>query len=157
MPVRRARRGRRLPLATVSVAALVALATAALLASFVGGHGTTEPAAAPAPSAKPAVATPKAKPALVAVRARPRARHRARAPLTLAAVRGTCWLSVRVGSAEGRVLFQRFLRPGRTIRFGLKHPLWIRLGAPWNVDARIGGRRLALPGRTGNVLVRAPA
>jgi Domain of unknown function (DUF4115) len=75
----------------------------------------------------------------------------------LTAVRGSCWLQVRVGSSSGRVVAEQTLRPGQTARFGLAKPLWIRLGAPWNVDASLGRRSVtaSLPTRTGNVLVSA--
>ncbi len=32
-------------------------------------------------------------------------------------------------------------------------PLWIRVGAPWNVDATLNGKRAQLPSSTGNVVV----
>jgi cytoskeletal protein RodZ len=36
---------------------------------------------------------------------------------------------------------------------GGAHRLWIRIGAPWNVDASLNGKRTQLPATTGNVLV----
>ena len=50
---------------------------------------------------------------------------------------------------------ERTLQQGQTARFGLKRPLWIRLGAPWAAAPAIGGRSVtsALPALTGNVLV----
>lgn len=77
--------------------------------------------------------------------------------LTLTSARGTCWLSVRVGSATGRVVDEQTLRQGQMVRFGLGKPLWIRLGAPWNVNAAIGVRPVtdALPSRTGDILATA--
>jgi hypothetical protein len=77
--------------------------------------------------------------------------------LVLTAARGTCWLQVRVGSSTGRVVIEETLQPGGTARFGLRQPLWIRLGAPWNVEAAIGHRSVtaSLPAKTGNVLVSA--
>jgi Helix-turn-helix domain/RodZ C-terminal domain len=77
--------------------------------------------------------------------------------LVLTAARGSCWLSVRIGSDAGPTVFERTLQQGQTVRFGLRRALWIRLGAPWNLDATIGGRPVisALPPRTGNVIVTA--
>jgi hypothetical protein len=74
--------------------------------------------------------------------------------LVLTAARGSCWLWVRIGSAGGRTTYMRTLQPGQTLRFGLRRPLWIRLGAPWNIDAAIGQRSLnqLLPIQTGDVL-----
>jgi len=72
--------------------------------------------------------------------------------LTLAAARGDCWLAVRMGSSTGRVVYEGVLRIGQMARFGLRKPLWVRLGAPWNLDATIGRRSVtsALPDRTGD-------
>jgi hypothetical protein len=72
--------------------------------------------------------------------------------LTLAATRGDCWLELRVGSSTGPVVYEHVLRQGEKARFGLHKPLWIRVGAPWNLDATIGRRSVTsdLPGRTGN-------
>jgi Helix-turn-helix domain/RodZ C-terminal domain len=77
-----------------------------------------------------------------------------RPALTLTAARGACWLSVQIGSSTGAALYVRTLQPGQSVRFGLRKPLWIRLGAPWNVDATIGRRSVtsALPPRTGDVV-----
>jgi cytoskeleton protein RodZ len=77
------------------------------------------------------------------------------AALELTAVHGPSWLLARLGSSLGPVLAEQTLQPGQTARFGLKKPLWLRLGAPWNLAAAIGGRSVsaALPSLTGNVLV----
>jgi cytoskeleton protein RodZ len=76
------------------------------------------------------------------------------AALVLTGARGSCWLWVRIGSAAGPTVYERTLQQGQTVRFALSRPLWIRLGAPWNVDAAIGQRSLnsLLPVRTGDVL-----
>lgn len=72
--------------------------------------------------------------------------------LELVASRGDCWLLVRRGSRSGPVLFQGILRRGE--RRSFRGPLWIRMGAPWNLDARLGGRPVALPVReVGDVLL----
>jgi cytoskeletal protein RodZ len=77
------------------------------------------------------------------------------APLTLTASHGSCWLSVHLGSGTGKTVYEGTLQPGETVRFGLQSPLWIRIGAPWNVEAVIGSRSMtaSLPALTGNVLV----
>jgi hypothetical protein len=84
--------------------------------------------------------------------------------LTLRAVRGSSSVTVRQGSARGRLLYAGALTLGTTVRLrGAR--LWIRLGAPWNLDARLGARVLDLRGaRTGivtssglRVIKRAPA
>jgi cytoskeleton protein RodZ len=77
------------------------------------------------------------------------------AALALTAVRGPCWFIARLGSSVGPVVTEQTLQQGETARFGLGKPLWIRLGAPWNLAAAIGSRSItaALPTLTGNVLV----
>ena len=57
-----------------------------------------------------------------------------------------------MGSSTGRVVYEGVLRIGQMARFGLRKPLWVRLGAPWNLDATIGRRSVtsALPDRTGD-------
>jgi cytoskeleton protein RodZ len=80
----------------------------------------------------------------------------AQAPvLVFTAVRGSCWLLVRVGSATGPTIYQQTLQSGRTLRFGLHRRLWIRLGAPWNIEATIGRNSLTLPSQISDVLATA--
>ena len=99
----------------------------------------SQPSSSPAAPSKPPAPAPKARVA----------------SLALTAVRGPCWLIAKFGSSAGPVVAERTLQQGQTARFGLKRPLWIRLGAPWNLAAAIGGRSVtsALPALTGNVLV----
>jgi transcriptional regulator with XRE-family HTH domain len=77
--------------------------------------------------------------------------------LTLAATRGDCWLELRVGSSTGPIVYEHTLRRGEAARFGLRKTLWIRLGAPWNLDAKIGSRSVTsqLPDRTGDAKATA--
>lgn len=82
----------------------------------------------------------------------------ARAPmLVLRAARGSCWLAVRVGGRSGPIAYEGTLAAGASVRFRVRGALWIRLGAPWNVEAMIARRSLTseLPARTGDVLVTA--
>jgi hypothetical protein len=76
------------------------------------------------------------------------------ARIVFRAARGECWLTVRLGSESGRSIYERMLAPGQTARF-VGTRFWIRLGAPWNLDATLNGRRAQLPAATGNVLVTA--
>jgi cytoskeleton protein RodZ len=144
-PIRRGRltRGRRL-LLLLPVAAVLALAAWQLAGS--GGHRRAAPAA-PRPATTTAITVTKPAPRPVAHAPRP-------ARIALRATRGACWLSVRLGSAAGRVLFETTLQAGRTARF-VGRRLWIRFGAPWNLDATLGGKPLSLPGTTGDVVVTA--
>jgi transcriptional regulator with XRE-family HTH domain len=74
------------------------------------------------------------------------------ARVVIVATRGPCWLGVRIGSQTGPSVYERTLDRGASVLFVSKR-LWIRIGAPWNVDAKLNGRAIGLPARTGNVLV----
>jgi cytoskeleton protein RodZ len=131
--------------AVVGLAVLVA-AAGVLAWRFDGGPEQTQRVVPPGP---PAVTT--TVPAPPAERGRDGTAALAR--LVVTASRGDCWLSVRVGSREGRVLFEGMLREGDSLRFARKR-LWLRIGAPWNLEARLNGRaQRGLPADTGNVFV----
>ena len=131
-------------------AVLIALALAIGLAAWkLTGRGT-HPAAATTPWTTTTIAPPaKPKPK----RAAAPAVERNRSPLVVTAARGDSWIIVRLGSASGRVLWENTLHRGSTLRFGLRRPLWIRVGAGLNLDARVGTRRLSLPRVVGNFVV----
>lgn len=74
--------------------------------------------------------------------------------LVLRVTKGPCWLSVRQRSEHGRQLFEGTLEPGDSRRFAAGQ-LWIRIGAPWNLEASRAGRRLSLPQTVANVVVTA--
>ena len=94
--------------------------------STTGGTGTTTPVASGRPAA-----------------------------LELVAQKGSVWLSVRAGSASGKVLFQNTLPSGHHLRFARRR-LWVRVGAPWNLGLAAAGHKLAVPLRaTGDMLVTA--
>jgi len=146
-PARTAPRlGRPSVAAAVAVAAVVVIGVAAWRLGTGGGTPAPKP---PTPTA-PTVALQPAP-----TRARHRAKPRPRPVITLTAARGDCWLEVRLGSAAGPTLYQQTLLQGKTIRFGLRAPVWMRIGAPWNLNATIGGRRVtaSLPSAIGDVLV----
>jgi cytoskeleton protein RodZ len=74
--------------------------------------------------------------------------------IVLVASRGPCWLSVHIRSAAGQTVFERTLEPSQTARFTFKHRhLWMRIGAPWNLDATLDGKPIQLPAATGDVVV----
>jgi hypothetical protein len=91
--------------------------------------------------------------ALQKVRPHPRPSVQAPRNLVVRAARGDCWIAVRVGSATGPVLYRRILAHGGTVRFPLsKQRLWVRLGAPWNADVVVRGKRVGgLPRRPVNL------
>lgn len=71
--------------------------------------------------------------------------------------RGPCWLFIRAGSATGPVLYEATLTTGGILRFTLaqnRPRLWVRIGAPWNLELTLNGKpAAALPPGPGNVLV----
>jgi len=110
-----------------------------------GGH---EHARRVTPPPRPATST------TGAVRASTKTARPQLARIVLIAARGECWLSVRLGSETGRPIYERMLEPGQTARF-VGTRFWMRVGAPWNVDATLNGARAQLPASTGNVVVTA--
>jgi hypothetical protein len=140
------------PLHAVLAAAVVIFAIAVWR---LGTGGSVKVAAPPSAPAVPLRHSAERPPAPVQP-----APHKSVAPaprsLTLVASRGSCWLLVRLGSGSGAIVYEHTLQPGQRVRFGLKKPLWIRTGAPWNLDAAIGARSVSteLPARTGNVVAR---
>ncbi|MGH2799315.1 MAG: helix-turn-helix domain-containing protein [Thermoleophilaceae bacterium] len=110
-------------------AAAVLSAAAAVVAAGVlawrfgaGPEERTFPVASPRPPvATTTTAGPPTKPG--------REGSPALARLVVTAARGDCWLSVRAGSRDGRVLYEGTLREGDSLRFARKR-LWIRMGGP---------------------------
>jgi DivIVA protein len=75
------------------------------------------------------------------------------ARLFLSATGGDSWLSVQAGSAGGELLYLGTLARGKSLRFAEKR-LWLRVGAPWNLVARLNGARVrGFPNVTAGVLV----
>ncbi len=136
----------------LALGVLAGLATAGLLAwKFGGGKEAGVPltvrAAPPKTPTKPAHRAP----SHVSRPAAPAGPH-----LRLTAARGPVWLLVRRDGADGPTIFESTLQPGRSVSFG-RRTLWIRIGAPWNLDVRLDGRPAGLPptSRPANVLVPA--
>ena len=100
------------------------------------------PTTATAPTTAPTTATPKPKPAAAS---RPAAR-----PLLLTAMEDS-WVEVRRASPGGRLVWTGTLRRGRTLKLGLKRPLWVELGRPTVVRAAIGRKAIAVPNATAMV------
>jgi cytoskeleton protein RodZ len=146
-PQLRIRRRRRLVPAPWLLAVAVLAASIAVVAWRLSSNGGHHPTAAP-PPAQTRTTTRAARPTTP-----PAARH----PLTVARIvlvarRGRCWLSVHQRSATGRLIYERTLEQGRTAHF-VSTRLWIRIGAPWNVDATLNGKAVQLPASTGDVVV----
>jgi hypothetical protein len=152
----RPRPGRSGPLDGLPLVRILAVGAAVVLVGVavwrLNGSATHGPTALVPPAAPRPVVHHRPRPPAPATTAQ--ARPAPPSPLALTAVRGPCWLSVRIGSSTGATIFERTLQQGGTVRFGLGKPLWIRAGAPWNLDAAIGRRPVtsSLPPHTGDLL-----
>jgi len=113
---------------------LAGAATAAIVGVVAWSSLSASPKPAPAPRA--AVASPRPHPRAAPVVATRVIAPPRNFPLVIHAGRGSCWLLVRRGSANGPVMFQGILGRGSTVRFAAR--VWVRLGAPWNVSAHRG-------------------
>ncbi|HEY3069143.1 MAG TPA: RodZ domain-containing protein [Gaiellaceae bacterium] len=63
------------------------------------------------------------------------------AKLVLTAADGDCWLQVRAGSARGELLYEGTLQQGQVQRFLKWKRLWIQLGAPAYLVAKLNGHQ----------------
>lgn len=135
-PRRRAGLDRRLFLAggALAVTALIGLGVWELSRSG-GNSSSAPPATTPTTTAQTPVSTQSATPPPTPT---PR-------KLVLTAARGSCWLLVRAGSSSGPIVYQQTLRSGQTLRLSLHRTLWIRIGAPWNLNAAVGTSSVSLP------------
>jgi hypothetical protein len=85
--------------------------------------------------------------------ARPNSVRRPRfARIVITAARGPCWLAVHRLSATGPQVLERTLRPNERARF-VGRRLWIRFGAPWNIQATLNGKSVRLPSAIADVVV----
>ncbi|HWN20891.1 MAG TPA: hypothetical protein VNP93_02865 [Gaiellaceae bacterium] len=71
------------------------------------------------------------------------------------ATRGDCWLSARAGSETGRVLDERLLVQGESVRLRARR-VWLSLGASSNVDVLVDQELRPVPGGT-VAIVLAPS
>jgi cytoskeleton protein RodZ len=132
------RKAQRRRIALLSLAGLVAAGLVTAIGLQLQGGGS-QPAAIgpvirqppPAPTApSPATAglkeeQAKPKPQLVTLR--------------LTATGGECWIAAHRRSEQGPRLYMGTLRQGESIRLRAKR-LWLRLGAPWNIEMRANGK-----------------
>jgi cytoskeletal protein RodZ len=84
-----------------------------------GSQGTTSTASTPPTAPKPKLAK-----------------------LALTAVGGDCWIQVRARSATGRLLYEGTVQQGQTQRFTRWNRLWVQLGAPAYLVAKLNGHQV---------------
>jgi helix-turn-helix protein/uncharacterized protein DUF4115 len=144
---------RRRRLAALLLAGVAVVALGVLAWRFEGGRsGPASPGARPTTAVRagalPAAAPPPLRPP-PATASRP-------AHLVLRA-RGPCWLSIRASSAGGPVLYETTLDAGGVLRYTLapaRPRLWVRIGAPWNLELSLNGEPVAaLPHAPVNIVV----
>lgn len=137
----------RLPRHTGAVATLAAIAALAVLGWRI------EKAETPHATFQPRVPTQPARQHAP----KPTPRHaRARPTLVLVAARGRCWLEVHAGSRDGRLIYRGTLEQDARLRLPVRQ-LWLRVGAPWNLDARLRGKPVELPNRIADLVVKPNA
>jgi cytoskeleton protein RodZ len=112
----------------------------------------------PASPALPPTSTPQSRVVAVSPPTLQRPSHAAtRSAQLVLRARGRCWLSIRAGSAVGPVLHEATLEAGGILRYTLtpsRPRLWLRIGAPWNLELSLNGKpSTALPRVPANVLV----
>jgi cytoskeleton protein RodZ len=132
----------------IGLSALV-VGTVAGLAAWQLGGGKHPVAKAPSLGLEAAAAAPTR-----AATPKPTAAKRRPSVAVVRAERGPSWIIVRVGGAGGKVLYEGILEQGRTLRFGLGHKLWMRMGRPSLLDVRVGGHAVGgFPALPANVLL----
>jgi hypothetical protein len=68
------------------------------------------------------------------------------------AARDRSWLLVRLGGPNGRPIYTGTLEHGQSLKLGLAHGLWLRMGRPRALDITVGGRLVRnLPATPANV------
>ena len=72
--------------------------------------------------------------------------------VVLSAVHGDSWFSARVGSESGRVLDERLLAQGETVRLRAKR-IWLSVGASANIEVTVNGEPTELPPGTVSVVL----
>ncbi len=138
----------------LAILAIVAI-VGAVAAWQLRGSGSPKAKAPAAPASQPVATKTHAGTSAASRHARTKG-HAVALPThgVLAATRGRVWLLVRSGGATGRVLFTGFLEQGKTFPVSVTTPVWIRVGAPWNLDVSLGGKlQHGLPASVGDVLL----
>ncbi|HEU4449607.1 MAG TPA: RodZ domain-containing protein [Gaiellaceae bacterium] len=150
------RRRRRRPvesnLVVVALAGIVAVTV--LLVVGLAGIGDGEPEQRPLVDTTPETTTQEGETQPTTTRAR-RDGPAKRVRLVLTAVRGDCWMQVRAGGVTGRLVWEGTLEEGQSQRFVKHRRVWLELGAPGNVAAKLNGRRVRFPSEAAIVLVTA--
>ncbi len=140
-PIRPVRLGVVRPL--LAIVAIVAAVAAVAAWQLRGAPQTKSSTNGGGATAAPVTRRPAPAPSSQAAPPRQPAKKPAPAPTptsaVLAATNGRVWLQVRSGGVSGAVLFEGVLEQGRTLPVRLSPRVWLRVGAPWNLEIRLGG------------------
>ena len=119
---------------------------------WIGARGGGPP---PPPAPDTAAPAPVAAPPVAATRtpAPPPARTAARLVLRGIGTAGS-YVRVQRQGAAGPVVYEGTIRPGQAVSLAVRGPLWMRVGWAPSLGVALSGRPVALPGGTGNFLVR---
>jgi cytoskeleton protein RodZ len=71
------------------------------------------------------------------------------------AARGRCWLLIKEGSANGRILYSGTLEAGDSVRLDQTDTYWANVGAPSTLDLTLNGEASEVPEPYGNFLITA--
>ena len=116
--------------------------TALVIAAWKSG-GSNEQQAIPNLGSAPVTprkATTPARPKKPATKPKPKQAH-----LVLAPARGDCWLEVHVRTPDGDLAFVGTLEQGAKPLSLTAKRLWIRAGAPQNLDVELNGKPRSFP------------
>ncbi len=140
-------------LAAVATAAFVffalVLAGAVPIGSSEPAAEATEPLAAPS---EPEDAETKQQPSTAATTLPAKKPATRLVTVLVTATRGDCWLSARVGTESGRVLEERILAQGESVRLRAAR-IWLSLGASSNVDVVVDEQPREVPAGTVELLL----
>jgi cytoskeleton protein RodZ len=135
----------------VAIAAIVGVVAAVAAWQLHGSPSARQPP----PATQPRPPTTATTPHLPAKKPRT-ATTTAAAPTSavLLAAKGRVWLQIRAGGATGRVIYEGVLEQGASLPVSLSPRVWMRIGAPWNLEIRMGGRLVGgLPAQPANVIL----
>jgi hypothetical protein len=143
----------------VALAGIVAV-TVLVVVGLAGLGGDGGPPAEPNLTSSAPTTTQKKAQQPGARQAKPQRPAVRRTRLVLTAARGPCWMSVWAANPSGRrissrPLYEGTLEEGQTQRF-VRRALWIELGNPANLNARLNGRRVGSFPEVQSVVVVTP-
>jgi cytoskeleton protein RodZ len=124
----------------VALAGIIAV-TILVIVAWKFGSSSPEPSANVLPRPLPATDSTKSTTTTKAPAAQT-GHKRTKTRLVLSAVGGDCWLQVRSRSATGKLLYEGTLQAGQTQRFVDSRRLWLQLGNPVYLRARLNAKQV---------------